>query len=173
MSSDTSTTSTAHVLKGSCLCGQVSYEITGQPMVPALCHCVNCQKWTGTSSLWVAFYHPNVSRLYCLSFVPVPPLTSLFIQQVRITEGESLIKTYLDTITASTNPVERKFCSNCGGSLLVSPRARPHMLGVLVGGIDDNAASELLKPAVEVWCKDKATWLPEVGSKCFQANYTE
>jgi hypothetical protein len=47
------------------------------------------------------------------------------------------------------------------------------MLGVLVGGIDDNAALELLKPQVEVWCKDKATWLPEVGGKCFQGNYTE
>jgi hypothetical protein len=42
--------------KGSCMCGEVAYEYTGEPMVTALCHCTDCQKWSGgayTSNLVV------------------------------------------------------------------------------------------------------------------------
>lgn len=33
-------------LNGSCMCGAVKYE-GGEPKVTALCHCTDCQKWTG------------------------------------------------------------------------------------------------------------------------------
>lgn len=29
------------------MCGAINYEYTGEPAVTALCHCVDCQKWTG------------------------------------------------------------------------------------------------------------------------------
>lgn len=29
---------------GSCMCGAVKYEFTGEPKVTALCHCTDCQK---------------------------------------------------------------------------------------------------------------------------------
>ena len=41
---------------GSCLCGEISYEYTGSPRATALCHCTDCQKWSGgayTSNLVV------------------------------------------------------------------------------------------------------------------------
>ncbi|TRX97280.1 hypothetical protein FHL15_002074 [Xylaria flabelliformis] len=34
---------------GSCMCGDIRYQFTGEPAVTALCHCVDCQKWTGSA----------------------------------------------------------------------------------------------------------------------------
>ncbi|KAI9745783.1 MAG: rRNA-processing protein and EBNA1-binding protein ebp2, partial [Chaenotheca gracillima] len=34
---------------GSCLCGAISYAFTGAPKVTALCHCTDCQKWSGSA----------------------------------------------------------------------------------------------------------------------------
>jgi hypothetical protein len=93
----------------------------------------------------------------------------LFVQQIRITEGEILLKKYLDTATTSKVPMERIFCSNCGCSLLVSSLSTPNVLGVLAGGVDTNVA-EIWKPQVEMWCRNKPMWLPDIGSQCFQTS---
>src|SRR3546814_2062879 len=42
MSSDTTTTRT-----GRCLCGEVTYEISGDPIATAVCHCEHCQRQSG------------------------------------------------------------------------------------------------------------------------------
>src|SRR4051812_8987621 len=39
----------ATMLRGSCLCGAVRYEIHGDPMMMYYCHCGTCQKATGTA----------------------------------------------------------------------------------------------------------------------------
>ena len=40
------------MLKGSCLCGAVTYTVTGTPQDPAACHCGQCRKWSG--HVWAA-----------------------------------------------------------------------------------------------------------------------
>lgn len=37
------------VRNGRCLCGQVTVELTGEPFAVSLCHCVNCQKTSGSA----------------------------------------------------------------------------------------------------------------------------
>lgn len=34
---------------GGCLCGQVQYELDGEPVATALCHCTNCQRQSGAA----------------------------------------------------------------------------------------------------------------------------
>ena len=34
---------------GSCMCGLVSYTMSAEPLLSAICHCRDCQKQTGTS----------------------------------------------------------------------------------------------------------------------------
>jgi len=40
------------MLKGSCLCGDVTFTVTGEPWDPAACHCSMCRKTSG--HVWAA-----------------------------------------------------------------------------------------------------------------------
>ncbi len=37
------------MVKGSCLCGQINFELDGELQAPRYCHCENCRKFSGTS----------------------------------------------------------------------------------------------------------------------------
>jgi hypothetical protein len=58
------------VRTGRCLCGQVTVELAGEPLAASLCHCVNCQKTSGSafSSLFedTSWLHP-AEQIYCQS----------------------------------------------------------------------------------------------------------
>lgn len=41
-------------MKGSCLCGAVTYTVTGTPGAPAACHCTQCRKQSG--HVWASSY---------------------------------------------------------------------------------------------------------------------
>jgi len=45
-------------LKGSCLCGAVNYEVTGEPTRFYHCHCSRCRKVTGTGHASNLFLQP-------------------------------------------------------------------------------------------------------------------
>ena len=47
-------------LTGGCLCGQVRYTLTGVPALNGLCHCRNCQRYTGSTFEAVTVY-PSAS----------------------------------------------------------------------------------------------------------------
>src|SRR6201999_605727 len=76
------------VLKGTCLCGGVEYEVR-DPLALGYCHCSRCQRWTGSSLAGVVVAAENF----------------------RFTRGEELVKTYESELAP------RNFCSNCGSSL--------------------------------------------------------
>lgn len=40
------------MLKGSCLCGDVRFTVSGDEFDPAACHCSQCRKWSG--HVWAA-----------------------------------------------------------------------------------------------------------------------
>ena len=35
-------------ITGGCLCGRVRYTVTGDPAPAGICHCRNCQRYTGS-----------------------------------------------------------------------------------------------------------------------------
>ena len=79
--------------KGSCLCGNVRIEVSGDLPQPNACHCVECRMQTG---------HCGVSL-----DVPRSALT---------VSGEENIKWY-----QSSEKVRRGFCCNCGSYLFWDP----------------------------------------------------
>lgn len=36
-------------MKGQCLCGKVTFELTAPPMMTLACHCAGCQKLTSSA----------------------------------------------------------------------------------------------------------------------------
>ncbi|KAF3480957.1 uncharacterized protein GIQ15_06304 [Arthroderma uncinatum] len=134
MASDT----TATVRKGSCLCGNIKYELTGEPFNALLCHCLNCKKVTG-SPFWGNGW--------------------FFKKQITIhATPEDSIKTYEDSATDGGSLLLRKFCGRCGATMFVESELGPEIIIVSVGSLDKG--EKPWKTAKECYAKDSFGWGP-------------
>ena len=104
----------AQVKKGSCLCGAISFVVTGQLKAPDACHCVQCRKHSG--------------HYFASTDVPKDALA--------ISGQENL------TWYHSSQRVRRGFCSICGSSLFFDPPARDWM-GIAMGAFDAPTSTRL------------------------------
>ncbi|KAG5983436.1 hypothetical protein E4U54_006241 [Claviceps lovelessii] len=137
--------------KGSCLCGEVGMEYTGEPAATALCHCLDCQKvpkprpwtsWTGSA------YTAN-------AVVPR--------QAFKVTRGSP--KAW-DATGASGKVNKHFFCGTCGSSLYTALEIMPDVYCVKAGTLDGGAASLGDKIGVEFYTKDRVGYLGGVeGAK--------
>ena len=76
-------------LSGGCHCGAVRYEVEGEPIHAALCHCTDCRKSAGAPMVaWAAFAEENF----------------------RVTQGEAVTHN-------SSGASYRSFCPRCGTGL--------------------------------------------------------
>ena len=57
-------------LEGGCACGAVRYRLTAEPMIVHCCHCLNCQRQTG--SAFVINVVVETDRVELLAGEPVP-----------------------------------------------------------------------------------------------------
>ena len=78
-------------IKGSCFCGAVQLEVSGEPAAMGYCHCGDCRHWSAgpinAFSLWAP-------------------------ENVKVTQGADQIDTYNKTENSY-----RKWCKQCGGHL--------------------------------------------------------
>jgi hypothetical protein len=76
---------------GTCFCGEVRFEVSGQPVAMGYCHCASCRHW---------------------SAAPVNAFTLWAPHALRVTHGSPSIGTFHKT------PIShRKWCQKCGGHL--------------------------------------------------------
>ena len=124
---------------GRCLCGEVTYSLSGDPIAIAVCHCEHCQRQGGS-----AFS------------------VNLVAHQSQLTVDGQL-QTYEETGEFGDQVyVRRRFCGNCG-SPIVSELAQPEgIIAVKVGTLDDKSDVE---PTVQAWCVDRQPWvsLPDMA----------
>lgn len=117
-------------LKGSCLCGAISYHITGKGKMFNHCHCQRCRKATGTG---------HASNLI------------FKFDSAEWLSGEELLKSY------KVPEAERYitvFCSNCGSSM---PRInREQGFVVLPAGTLDNEPQ--MQPLARIFQDSRAEW---------------
>jgi hypothetical protein len=81
-------------ISGSCLCGAVSYEITGSLAAVGHCHCSRCRKSHGAAFATWAIINPD---------------------QFRWTSGVEFVQRY-----ESSPGRERCFCKKCGAPLVAT-----------------------------------------------------
>lgn len=118
---------------GGCLCGKVRYTVQAEPVFHALCHCRDCQRFTGSAFV---------------SAIQVPR------DGVHV-EGE--LRT-VDITGGSGQIIRRHFCPQCGSSVFGEPFLRPGMINVMAGTLDDPS---VFHPTAEIFCDDAFSWLHE------------
>jgi hypothetical protein len=101
-------------MEGGCYCGAIRYEIDGDAIFKAECHCRECQYISGGG--------PN--------FVMGVPEANF-----RYTKGTSAKFTRDDI----DNPVTREFCGNCGTPILTRSPGAPGAVILKVGSLDEPA----------------------------------
>lgn len=118
--------------EGGCLCGNVRYEMTADPVATVVCHCTHCQKSTGTSfSLAVLVPNDGVTV-------------------------EGRLKTFHDK-GESGQEILRQFCPECGSPVTTLAASLPGMTIIKAGTFDDTS---WLSPSVEIYCESAESWLP-------------
>lgn len=115
-------------VEGGCYCGQVRYEVEGDALFKAQCHCRECQYISGGS--------PNVT-------MGMPEAT------FKYTKGEPKQFKRTDIDPAVT----REFCPNCGTAILSRAPGAPGMVLLKVGTMDD--PSQFDGPQVAIYLCDK------------------
>ncbi len=117
------------MLKGSCLCGGIRYEVDANLERMTNCHCSQCRKSSGAS------FATNAS-------VPV--------NSFRIVQGAELLKEW-----ESSPGIHRCFCGRCGSPIIKRNKARPETLRLRLGTLDSDPG---VKPSRHVFVASKAAW---------------
>ena len=115
-------------ITGGCLCGEIRYECQGDPVRAFICHCIDCQRFTGSAFSPELFFPKESFRL--LSGTP---------------SGHAIA-------AESGNMNERQFCSHCGASLFAVLEKYPDWISVTAGSLDDKTA---FKPSLHVWTRSQ------------------
>ena len=123
-------------ITGGCLCGNVRYLIGSDPIHCGVCHCRDCQRFTGSAFV---------------SAIRVP------IDAVSV-EGELRV---IEVPGGSGQPIRRHFCPCCGSSVFGEP-FRPGMINVMAGTLDDPS---IFNPSTEVFCDSAHGWLDDGRSR--------
>jgi hypothetical protein len=118
-------------ITGGCLCGAVRYTAEAEAPRATVCHCRDCQKFTG-------------SAFAALVMVPKEALTL-----------SGPLKTF-SSIGGSGKPILRHFCPECGSSIAEEPGTRPGMVILNVGTFDDPAVAT---PGREIFRDDALPWV--------------
>jgi hypothetical protein len=118
------------ITEGSCLCGDVAYEVKGEPMFMQSCHCQRCRRSKGAAHATNIFYRAS---------------------QFRWTRGEEMLATYK---LPEAKFYTTSFCRHCGG---VMPRVTPDRdLAVIPAGSLDTDPP--LRSQRHIFTSYKASW---------------
>jgi len=113
---------------GSCLCGGVSWESTGEAAMMSHCHCSRCRKARGVAHASNLFGGGN---------------------QLRWLRGEALLDSYK---VPEAERFIHCFCRVCGSSM---PRSWPDRVMVPAGSLDDDPGA---RERMHIFVGSRAPW---------------
>lgn len=117
---------------GHCHCGAIRYEVAGDPVYSALCHCEDCRRHAGAPVVgWTAY--------------PASALT---------------VSTGGPKVYASSEHARRHFCADCGtGLFYYNETVLPGLVDLQTATLDDPAA---VAPQIHVQVADRIGWMETV-----------
>ena len=120
---------TTNVLKGSCLCGLITYEISAPLNDVINCHCSMCRKAHGATFRTRA---------------------SVKASDFKFLSGEEFLTFY------ESSPGERRsFCSTCGAAIITKFEQSPDVYGFALGTLDTDPNIKITR---HIFTKYKAPW---------------
>ena len=114
---------------GSCLCGAVTYTVTGEPIVARICWCRDCQKISGNGT---------ANAIFPSTAIEVSGTTYCFASKAD-----------------SGNQISRHFCPACGAHLFASSSATPQYRAIRIGTLHDPSS---IRPEVNIWVSSAPAW---------------
>lgn len=114
---------------GYCHCGAIRYEVTGDPVYSALCHCEDCRRHAGAPVVgWTAY--------------PADALT---------------VRAGTPKVYASSENARRHFCADCGtGLFYYNETVLPGLVDLQTATFDDPDA---IAPQIHVQVADRISWM--------------
>jgi hypothetical protein len=132
--------------EGGCACGAVRYRLASEPMFVHCCHCLNCQRQTG--SAFVINLLIEADRVELLAGDPQP---------VEVPRDEG-----------SPGPQRIFRCPDCQVAVF-SDYGRPQVLFVRGGTLDEPRA---VTPDVHIFTRSKVDWVElPVSTPAFEVYY--
>ena len=122
------------MIRGSCLCGGVRFEIDRTVGPFELCHCSRCRKVSG--SAFVAGLGVRA-------------------ESFRLLSGAELIRSYEAPILERPPAYRTSFCSRCG-SPVPDPPPGAHWFEIPAGLLDDDPG---VRPDRHIFVERKSAWL--------------
>jgi hypothetical protein len=120
-----------------CQCGQLSVTCTGDPVRISVCHCLNCQRRSGSSFAAQARFSPEHVTI-----------TGVSSEWTRISdEGKS---------------ATFHFCPDCGSTVYYLNESVPGLVAVAVGAFAD---PHFPPPVYSVYEERKHRWVEIVGDE--------
>ena len=99
-------------ISGGCMCRQIRYRLTCDPIYATMCHCSDCRRSCGAQAV---------------AWITVPR------RHFSFTEGQP-------ARFASSADVERTFCPKCGTSLTYKIDRRKDEIDITIGSLDNPRA---------------------------------
>jgi hypothetical protein len=115
---------------GGCLCGKVRYSANAEPLFAGLCHCSDCQKFSG-------------SAFAAVFAVPQPAVSVTGTLKTFTKNGDSGKATH------------RQFCPECGSPIMDEADLMPGAVMIYVGTLDDPSQ---VNPGMQIYCASAQPW---------------
>src|SRR3954447_12994916 len=110
--------------EATCACGQLRLICEGEPARISMCHCLDCQRRTGSTFGVQAWFVRD-----------------------RVSAPVGAVQRY-ERIADSGRAVAFNFCPGCGGTVFWQAAQRPNLIAVAVGAFADPTFQ---KPSHSVW----------------------
>ncbi|HHI92685.1 MAG TPA: GFA family protein [Gammaproteobacteria bacterium] len=120
-------------LKGCCLCGEISYQVTSEILNVVNCHCNFCRSHSGAAFSTYAV-------------IPFPSLA--------IIHGEEYLSSH------EIEEGKKHFCKKCGTPVFNQNKKFPGLLMIYHGTLENRNE---ITPMINLWCENQLEWINRIS----------
>ncbi len=117
-------------ITGGCKCGAVRYSVAAEPVAVRVCWCRDCQYFAAGSG--------TVNAIFPSAAVSIIGRTTEYVSTAD-----------------SGNTMRRRFCPACGTPVSSATDARPNLLILRAGTLDDPGVA---RPEMTIWTESAPGW---------------